>query len=182
MTETSCSACSQAKRAPSASLPSPNGGHRDARADPRRRRRRARLCRHHRQECHTPARRRQSDPLGQPGAPRRLMASSAQAAKAVVVGGLTMGGITLAQSVRAPQTFVTGGVYKRLWGIAVVTLVLGVAADFAAELVFPLAVLIVLAFVVKNQGAFGAIVQGAGQPSTGQGGTFTTPRAPAPSS
>ena len=110
------------------------------------------------------------------------MASSAQAAKAVVVGGLTMGGITLAQSFRAPQTFVTGGVYKRLWRIAVVTLVLGVAADFAAELVLPLAVLIVLAFVVKNQGAFGAIVKGAGQPSTGQGGTFTSPQAPAPSS
>jgi len=56
-----------------------------------------------------------------------------------------------------------GATYKKIWAAGLLTIALGVAADFVPEVVGPFAVLVIIAAVVKNPGVIGKFVnQGAG--------------------
>lgn len=85
------------------------------------------------------------------------MAAPSSAAKTVLAAGGVLTALTLAQAARSPSSFYQGGVYKRVWAIGVVTLALGVAADFAAPVIVPFAVAMVVGFALKNPGAFGGV-------------------------
>lgn len=120
------------------------------------------------------------------------------AGKTVVAAGGIMTAITLAQAVRQPEKFVEGGVYKRVWAIGALTVALGIAADFAAPLIVPFAVAVVVGFTLRNPGVLGGVFGegsahdapssrrqgGASGASTGGGqggnvGGATTPHGPA---
>lgn len=92
-----------------------------------------------------------------------------QAQKTVFIAGAAMSGLVLAQAVRAPSTFGSGGVYKRLWAAGVVTLLLAAAADFVEEIVVPLSVLILVAFFIRYRESFTYVLGGGG------GGVSYTP-------
>ncbi len=94
------------------------------------------------------------------------MAAPSQAAKTVFIAGGVMGAITLAEAVRHPTKFGSGQVYKRVWGIGILTLALGAAADFAPALIVPFAVAVVVAFAIKNPGALGSVLGGQASDST----------------
>lgn len=57
--------------------------------------------------------------------------------------------------------------YKRLWAAGLLTVALGVAADFVPELVGPFAILIIVGAVAYDKGTLGNFIQSA---STTQGG------------
>jgi hypothetical protein len=48
--------------------------------------------------------------------------------------------------------------YKAIWAAGLLTVALGVAADFLPELVGPFAGLVIVAAVIKNPGTIGAFV------------------------
>lgn len=98
------------------------------------------------------------------------MAAPSQAAKVVLISGSVMGAVTVFQATRRPETFAKGGVYKQVWAIGVLTLALAAAADFAPSLVVPFSVAVVVAFVIKNPGGLGSLLQGQSQNPYTQGG------------
>ena len=53
-----------------------------------------------------------------------------------------------------------GSAYKRIWAAGLLTVALGIAADFVPEVVGPFAVLVIIAAVVKNPGVIGKFVTG----------------------
>ncbi len=99
------------------------------------------------------------------------MAAPSSAAKTVLAAGGVMTAITLAQAARNPGGFVQGGVYKRVWAIGVLTLALGVAADFAAPLIVPFAVAVVVGFTLRNPGGFGGVFGEGGAKQQAAGNT-----------
>lgn len=89
--------------------------------------------------------------------------------KVVVLSGVIMFGLTLAQAWRRPASFKQGEVYRRLFFTGVLTLGLAAAADFVPEVAAPFAILVVVAYIVRYPGAFGSII-GQEKHAAGKGG------------
>ena len=64
-----------------------------------------------------------------------------------------------------------GSTYKKVWAIGLLTLGLGVAADFIPELVGPFAGLVLIAAYARNQGAIGGIIAKTPAAASAAGGT-----------
>ena len=69
----------------------------------------------------------------------------AQARKMVLVSAFLLAGIAVYKDRQSP-----GEMFKRLWGVGVVGLVLSLAADFAPTVAGPFAVLVVLGSLGKD--------------------------------
>jgi hypothetical protein len=85
-----------------------------------------------------------------------------KAQRAVFLAGAVM---TVVLFAGHPGELTKGSRYKQLWAIGVLTLILAAAADFAPELVVPLAVAIVVGFTIRNPGAFSRFLKGQAAPN-----------------
>ena len=107
------------------------------------------------------------------------MAGNSQAVKTVFIAGSGMFAIVLAQAVRRPGTFGKGQVYRQVWAIGVLTLLLAAAADFAPDLIVPFSIAVVVAFAIKNPGALGHVLTGqASAPASASTGGATSTHTP----
>lgn len=79
------------------------------------------------------------------------MAAPSSAQKTVLIAGGLMGSLTLYQA-RKGSAVPSGGVFKQVWAIGVLTLALAAAADFAPQLVVPFAVAVVAGFTLRKRG------------------------------
>lgn len=102
------------------------------------------------------------------------MAAPSQAAKTVFIAGSVLAAFTLAEAVRHPSKFGSGQVYKRMWGIGILTLALGATADFAPALIVPFSVAVVVGFVIKNPGIFRSALGGQ-TPSSSSSSSSSSP-------
>lgn len=93
--------------------------------------------------------------------------TSQQAARVVLVAGGVMGAVSVYSGGKGAQP---GSVFKQLWGVAVLTLVLSVGADFAPGVVVPFSVAVVVGYLIRNKQAFGELLGGRGATSYTQGG------------
>lgn len=79
--------------------------------------------------------------------------SRSGAATTVIVAGGVLTALAL-----IPAEGQTGSAYKKVWAAGLLTVALGVAADFVPEIVAPFAVLVIIAAVVRNPGVIGRFV------------------------
>lgn len=86
--------------------------------------------------------------------------TSEQASRMVLLTGAGMATITVIQAQRQgrPQE----KTFKALWAIGLLTLGLAIFADFVPEVAGPFALLVLLAMAVRNSGALGSVIGGAG--------------------
>jgi hypothetical protein len=81
-----------------------------------------------------------------------------QAERIVFIAGGAMVVFTLAEHHFNPTTF---DLYKQLWGVGALTLVLAITADLVPEVAGPLALLILTAAAVKKGKYLGLVTKGA---------------------
>lgn len=82
--------------------------------------------------------------------------SSEQAARIVFVAGMIEASYVLVRGSR--KTLVAGTTYRSLWAIGVLTLGLAVFADFVPQVAGPLALLVLIAMVIRNRGELGSVL------------------------
>lgn len=98
----------------------------------------------------------------------------------LVAGGLMLTYI----GIQSSRGRVQGSVYKSVWAIGLLTLLMGVAADFVPEIVGPFAILVVLAAYAKHTGVLGGAISGGVAAPAGlrgpsnAGGTISPPTGP----
>ena len=86
------------------------------------------------------------------------MDSSTAAKTVLIVGGVMAAWVLLTNDPIAGHT------YKRLWGVAALTLVLSIAADFITQVAGPFAILCLVGGATRNKGKIGkAISTGTGK-------------------
>ncbi len=73
---------------------------------------------------------------------------------------LVSGGLLVALALIPAKGNVDSSVYKKIWAAGLLTVALGVAADFVPEVVGPFAVLVIIAAVLRNQGVLGGFIGG----------------------
>lgn len=73
---------------------------------------------------------------------------------------LLSGGVLIGLALLDEGSFAAGSAYRKVWAAGLLTIALGVAADFVPEIVGPFAGLIIIAAVVKNPGKIGGFVTG----------------------
>jgi hypothetical protein len=97
--------------------------------------------------------------------------SKSGAATTVIVAGGVLTALAL-----IPAEGQTGSAYKKVWAAGLLTVALGVAADFVPEIVGPFAILVILAAVATNPGVLGRFVAGSAQskPATAPLGSQST--------
>lgn len=84
------------------------------------------------------------------------MASQADAQKIALAGGGFMAATVLVQAVKGERDE-KGSVYRQLWQIGVLVVVLAVAADFLPQVIVPLTVAIVAGFYFTHPGVLGPL-------------------------
>jgi len=86
--------------------------------------------------------------------------TSEQAARVVLISGAGMATFVLIQG--SKQHRATEETYKSLWAIGLLTLGLAIFADFVPGVAGPFALLVLIAMAVRNTGALGSVIGGAG--------------------
>jgi hypothetical protein len=89
--------------------------------------------------------------------------TSEQASRIVLLSGAGMATFTLIQASREGRP--NERTFRTLWAIGLLTLGLAIFADFVPEVAGPFALLVLIAMAVRNTGALGSVIGGAGAPA-----------------
>ncbi len=102
------------------------------------------------------------------------------AAKTVLITGGLMTAAVMATSSKASWS--SGRTFKQIWGVGVTTLILSVFADVAPQLVVPLAVAILIAFVMVHPDTFALLTRAKTAAAGSSSSPPATPNLPGPGS
>lgn len=73
---------------------------------------------------------------------------------------LLSGGVLVGLALLDEGSLAAGSTYRKVWAAGLLTIALGIAADFVPEVVGPFAGLVIIAALVKNPGRIGSFVTG----------------------